>query len=312
MARPCGLTMSSCRHVASRFAVRRHWQAIPQRLFTSTAYRIGPPVAALAPPGQCVFGEEWTAAKLLSKVDVSHDTRVLTFGLEDQTKSLGLSTCACLLARGGKDADGNPVVRPYTPVSTNAMVGMFELMVKVYPQGALSTHMDELRSGDELEFKHIPFNVKIQYPFERKRIGMLVGGTGITPMLQALHAVLGTAGDTTQVDILYGSRTTADILAGDVLDEWSKLSQSGPNEEPRLKVTHVLSHEAQDSSWTGARGFMSRELVEKHLPKPSEDCLLFVCGPPAMYDALCGPRGEKELSGLLADMGYSPDQVYKF
>lgn len=31
-----------------------------------------------------------------------------------------------------------------------------------------------------------------------------------------------------------------------------------------------------------------------------------------MYSALCGPRGEDEVKGLLADMGYKKEQVYKF
>lgn len=31
-----------------------------------------------------------------------------------------------------------------------------------------------------------------------------------------------------------------------------------------------------------------------------------------MYEALCGPRTEKEVKGVLADLGYSADQVYKF
>jgi hypothetical protein len=34
--------------------------------------------------------------------------------------------------------------------------------------------------------------------------------------------------------------------------------------------------------------------------------------PPPMYNALTGPREEKELSGLLKEMGYKTEQVYKF
>ena len=47
-------------------------------------------------------------------------------------------------------------------------------------------------------------------------------------------------------------------------------------------------------------------------PRPEEDALIFVCGPPAFYDALCGPRTEEGLSGLLAEMGYAAEQVVKF
>lgn len=31
-----------------------------------------------------------------------------------------------------------------------------------------------------------------------------------------------------------------------------------------------------------------------------------------MYKALCGPREDEELTGVLADMGYKKEQVYKF
>merc|ERR1712007_223444 len=107
----------------------------------------------------------------------------------------GLSTCACILMKGQegpKDDQGNWVVRPYTPVSTNAKLGQVDLMVKVYPEGKVSQHLDKLEIGQCVEFKHIPVNVKIQYPSFKPAIGMLVGGTGITPMIQALHMILGT------------------------------------------------------------------------------------------------------------------------
>jgi len=209
-------------------------------------------------------------------------------------------------AGGPVDAQGVPVVRPYTPVSTNAMLGRFELMVKVYPEGKMSQHLEHMEVGHTVDFKHIDKNVKMQYPFNKPEVGMLVGGTGIAPMIQALHAVLGTRGDSTKVSLLYGSRSTSDVLCKGTLDEWS---DANPD---RLSVTHVLSHEAEGSPWSGARGFISKELVQAKMPAPSSDCVIFVCGPPPMYDALCGPRDSIELTGLLFELGYKPEQVYKF
>ena len=72
----------------------------------------------------------------------------------------------------------------------------------------------------------------------------------------------------------------------------------------------VIRH--QQPRWRGERGLIDRRLVTAHMPPPEEDCLIFVCGPPGMYGALCGPRDEEELSGVLADMGYSKEQVVKF
>jgi cytochrome-b5 reductase len=54
----------------------------------------------------------------------------------------------------------------------------------------------------------------------------------VTPMLQALHALLGSAGDATEVAMLYGSQTSSDVLARGTLDAWALSSQG------RFKVTH--------------------------------------------------------------------------
>jgi cytochrome-b5 reductase len=164
-----------------------------------------------------------------------------------------------------------------------------------------------MKIGDQLEFKHIAFNVKTQYPFNKRHIGMIVGGTGITPMLQALHALLGTAGDTTKVSVLYGNRTERDILCRGTLDHWAELYPE------RLSVTHVLSEE-KETSWDGATGYINQELVSAHMPPASdgEACQVWVCGPPPMYNAMCGPRGEKDVGGVLGSMGYASEQVYKF
>jgi len=57
----------------------------------------------------------------------------------------------------------------------------------VYPTGVMSKHMGELKVGDTLDIKG-PFP-KIPYkPNMKKTIGMVAGGTGITPMLQARPA----------------------------------------------------------------------------------------------------------------------------
>lgn len=240
----------------------------------------------------------------MARSPITHDTVLLTFALPDTEKPLNLSTCACILAKF--DADGEAIVRPYTPVSTNAMIGKFQLVIKVYSGGKMTQHMNNMAIGEALDFKHIPKNVKIQYPFGKQKLTMLAGGTGITPMIQALHAILGTSGDTTEVALILGNKTAQDILCKDLIDDWA--AKSGG----RLRVTHVLSEAGSDSAWQGAKGFITRDLIAEHSALPSEDVLVVVCGPPPMYNALCGPRDQEELTGTLAEMGYSKEQVFKF
>ena len=108
--------------------------------------------------------------------------------------------------------------------------------------------------------------------------------------------------------MLYGNRASNDILGKTMVDSWAK--QYGD----QFKVHHVLSNEPEDSDWKGKRGFIDRSLIEENVPGPEagDDLIFFICGPPPMYDALSGPRGEEELSGALKEMGYKKEQVYKF
>lgn len=275
-------------------------------VLSCNGFTIGKPTFSVVPAGNCQLNEDWSALPLKNVEDVSSDTKVFTFGTLDTTKPLNLPTCGCILAQGGADAEGNAFIRPYTPVSTNAMVGEFQLMVKIYPEGNLSQHLASLKVGDDMNFKHIKFNVKKQYPFGVKHVGMLVGGTGIAPMVQALHAVLGNPDDTTKVTMLYGSQRSDQILCEETMAEWCK-------EYPdRLSVVNIMSAEPEGSEWKGERGFITKEMIEKHFPAPGSDINIFVCGPPPMYNALCGAREEADVTGVLADIGYSNEEVTKF
>jgi cytochrome-b5 reductase len=140
---------------------------------------LAPPVKALVSPGECQFGDSSISVPLLERTQVSPTTCVLRFGLPDKNKPLNLSTCACILANA--NIDGQDVTRPYTPFSTNQQIGSFDLLVKDYgPEfGTMSYYLcSRINVGDEVAFKHIPFNVKTQAPFDYDRICMLVGGTG--------------------------------------------------------------------------------------------------------------------------------------
>jgi len=313
---------------------------------TSALTKTDRPFKSIVPPGKCQFSDKFIPVPLLAKFHIpSTSSYILRFGLPNKNEPVGLSTCSCLLAGIQTDDSDEMIVRPYTPISTNAMIGSFDLLVKAYPDGKMSSHITSLTADETkpvVSFKHIPFNVKIQYPFRRpKFIGMIAGGTGITPMIQALHAILGSEEESDQdtattskltettckVSLLYGSRTVNDILGKDMLDAWCKLYPD------KLSLTHVISQgekEEKDTTFineddsTIQEGFINQQLIEQTFPSPNynensgndgltaEDIKIFVCGPPAMYDALCGPRDEDNISGLLAEMGYTSEQVYKF
>ena len=45
-----------------------------------------------------------------------------------------------------------------------------------------------------------------------KKVSMIAGGSGITPMLQVITAVLNDPNDNTEMALLYANRTEGDIL----------------------------------------------------------------------------------------------------
>jgi hypothetical protein len=101
-------------------------------MYTLPSTLTSTPTAALVPPGQCQFGSEPTAVRLLERTRVSPTSYVLRFGpLPASDEPLNLSTCACLLARADI-AGAGVTTRPYTPISTNQQIGSFDLLVKNY------------------------------------------------------------------------------------------------------------------------------------------------------------------------------------
>jgi cytochrome-b5 reductase len=312
-----------------RVASLRTQTAIPD-IFSSLQ---GPPIARLVPPGHCQFTPEFQPVQLVARQAISSTSSILRFALPDSNQPLQLSTCACVLA--GAMIDGIHVVRPYTPISTNALVGHVDFLIKSYDnfdqKGTMSRYLHQVDIGStDISFRHIAPNVKIQAPFSQKHIIMLAGGTGIAPMLQALHAILGSKTTTAapssspliqrsthhqpKVTLLYGSQNSQDILGESILERWSR------DYSNRFQLVHVLSDEPPfTSSWTGKRGFIDSELIAEHVTSSlgegfhEEDVLILVCGPPPMYQALCGPREESHtVGGILGEMGFTRDQVYKF
>ena len=73
---------------------------------------------------------------------------------------------------------------------------------------------------------------------------------------------------------------------------------------------------APASGWTGGVGFINKDKIKEHLPGPSDDALIFVCGPPGFYNVISGGKTpdykQGPLTGYLKELGYNESQVFKF
>ena len=81
------------------------------------------------------------------------------------------------------EINGKQVMRSYTPTSSDDDKGHFDLVVKTYAQGNISLFLDKLQLGQNVRIR----GPKGQFKYDENlthHIGMIAGGTGITPMLQ--------------------------------------------------------------------------------------------------------------------------------
>uniref|UniRef100_A0A0E0BXU8 NADH-cytochrome b5 reductase n=1 Tax=Oryza meridionalis TaxID=40149 RepID=A0A0E0BXU8_9ORYZ len=248
--------------------------------------------------------DKWLEFKLQEKATVSHNSQLFRFSFDPSTK-LGLDVASCLITRApiGEEVEGGRkfVIRPYTPISDPDSKGYFDLLIKVYPDGKMSQYFASLKPGDVVEVKG-PIE-KLRYsPNMKKQIGMIAGGTGITPMLQVVRAILKNPDDNTQVSLIYANVSPDDILLKRELD---RLASSYPN----FKVFYTVDKPSND--WRGGVGYISKDIALKGLPRPGEDSLILVCGPPGMMNHISGDkakdRSQGELTGILKELGYTAD-----
>lgn len=222
--------------------------------------------------------DQWVSLPLRSINRVSSNTAIYRFSLKTWKSKLGLPIGQHVQIKGISPLDGKETIRSYTPISSDDDKGVVDFMVKTYPTGNLSQFFAQLQVGDTIEAKGPKGQMKY-HPGYCAQIGMIAGGTGITPMLQIIRAVLKDPKDTTLLSLIYANVNYDDILLKGELDELAE-----ENEE-RFKVYYVLNNPPE--GWKGGAGFVTQEMIQKHIPDPKKtDCKLLMCGPPPMMKAM--------------------------
>ena len=250
----------------------------------------------------------WVSLKLSKSEDLSHNTKRLTFALPSDEHVIGLNTASALLTKYKGPNDEKPTIRPYTPVSDEDDKGFVTLVVKKYPNGPMSTHLHDMEPDQRLDFKG-PIQ-KYEYKANmHDTVALIAGGTGITPMWQLTRAIVKNPDDKTKIILVSANVKEEDIL---LKREFEKLEQQYPEQ---FRALYVLDEPPKD--WPGKSGRVNKETLQHLLPGPQDKGFkAFVCGPPGFYAAISGnkksPKDQGELSGYLAELGYSKDQVFKF
>jgi predicted ferric reductase len=125
---------------------------------------------------------------------------------------------------------------------------------------------------------------------------LIAGGVGVTPMMSLIRT-FADRDDERPVILLYGSRDWESITFREELEALKARLD--------LTVVHVLSNPPVD--WTGEQGFITAELLRRHLPPPFGEHEYFICGPNVMMDAI-----ERTLSDMNVPLAKYHSERYSF
>lgn len=246
-----------------------------------------------------VTPNKWHSLELLDQTIISKNSAIYRFKMKSNVDCLDFAPGENLAVR--VMIDGTEYVKFYTPISPRYARGYFDILVKSYPNGDVSKHFGALVSGQNVDFKG-PVG-KLNYsPNSSEEIGFIVGGSGITPLLQLVNEVVTVPEDLTKIHCLYLNETENDILLKEELDEMAE-------KYPNFKITYVLNK--PKSTWTGNKGLLTKELVKKYLPTPDASNRLFICGPTLMNEKAL--QIAKELKWKVGIQPSNPDdQVFVY
>ncbi|KAF6332853.1 cytochrome b5 reductase 2 [Rhinolophus ferrumequinum] len=255
---------------------------------------------------------------LIEKEQISHNTQRFRFGLPSPDHVLGLpvGNYVHLLAK----IDGVLVVRAYTPVSSDDDRGFVDFIIKIYfknvhpsyPEGGKMTqYLENMKIGDTILFQgpcgHLFYHgqgkfstkaYKMSEPEEKlvHQLGMIAGGTGITPMLQLIRHIIKNPSDRTRMSLIFANQTEADILMRKELEE---IARTHPDQ---FNLWYTLDR--PPAGWKYSSGFITADMIKEHLPSPGKFTLMLVCGPPPLIQRAAHPN--------LENLGYTKDMIFTY
>ncbi|XP_059838322.1 cytochrome b5 reductase 4 isoform X2 [Hypanus sabinus] len=209
---------------------------------------------------------------LISKVDVSHNTRLFCFQLPPGchlTVPVGqhvyLKSCI-------QDVE---VIRPYTavlpalypePKNDDQSYANIYLMIKIYPDGLLTPIIDKLQIGDSVSLSSPDGNFKCTQLKGITELILLAAGTGFTPMIKLIGFAF-------------------------------KFSYF------RFQVEYILSE--PHSEWTGKRGKIEMSLCSELVARRTEEgkSLVCVCGPTSFTE---------QVVRFCTELGITNEEIHAF
>ncbi len=166
------------------------------------------------------------------------------------------------LRRPGRKSEEHPFTISSSPTEREF------IKATIKESGDFTNTIGETREDDGAEIE-APFGRFSLCFFWPRKFVFIAGGVGITP-IRSMLKYLEDIADTRPVTLIYANRSREDIIFEEELNEFSQ----------RIKIVYVLEEAGEE--WTGERGYVTGEMIQKHAGEDLSEADFFVCGPPPM------------------------------
>ena len=249
--------------------------------------------------------DEWSTVQVreIREGDVyGHGSKVLRFNLPGSLQSSGLTLGQFVGIRS--EWDGRQLIGYYSPITLPNDYGVIGILARV-DKGVLKDWINSLAPGDHVEIRGFGGLQILRMPSKGcfvfnsqpiRKIAMIAGGTGIAPMLQIIRAALKQpycdAGGIDSLNLIYAAEEYDELTYRNILLKYEEDHSS------TFKLHFVVNN--PPPGWIGGVGFVSEQVLSKHIQRPSPDLLVVICGPPVM---------QRVVKSILQAQGYNMDQV---
>jgi predicted ferric reductase len=159
------------------------------------------------------------------------------------------------------------------PFSFSSSAERSEVEVAIKALGDFTSTVGELEPGTTVyvDGPHGAFSIDQD---EGPGFGLIAGGVGIAGLISMVRT-MADRGDVRPVLLFYGNRDWDDVAFRDELEQLTA----------RLDLTLVHVLERPPAAWDGETGYVTADVLARHLPRGYERFQFFICGPDPMMDA---------------------------
>lgn len=144
--------------------------------------------------------------------------------------------------------------------------------------------LNELKNGSEMKFAG-PTGTFTLHADQNTPAVFIAGGIGITPFYSMIRHAVETHSNQ-KMYLFYGNQSRDDAA---FLAELEKIAII----HPHFKLIATMAN--PDPTWNGETGFITYEMIKKHIPNISAP-IYYVCGSPAMVNAMHEILNELEIN----------------